>query len=78
LALISSGNNLKREQFMRSQVHNEGELSELNVKIEKKVVEDYKRMAENSEYNLEELVVIALKRFRASHCDYLKEHPTTD
>ncbi|MBK25614.1 MAG: hypothetical protein CME70_16575 [Halobacteriovorax sp.] len=63
---------------MRSQVHNEGELSELNVKIEKKVVEDYKRMAENSEYNLEELVVIALKRFRASHCDYLKEHPTTD
>ncbi len=63
---------------MRSQEHNKGELSELKVKIEKKVVEDYARMAENSEYNLEELVVIALKRFRASHCDYLKEHPTTD
>lgn len=63
---------------MRSQVHNEGELKELSVKIEKKVVEDYSRMAENSEYTLEELVVIALKRFRASHCDYLKEHPTVE
>lgn len=63
---------------MRSQVHNEGELKELKVEIEKQVVEDYHKMAENSDYNLNELVVIALKRFRASHCDYLKTEISTD
>ena len=63
---------------MRSQVHNEGELKKLTVEIEKQVVEDYSTMAENSEYNLNELVVIALKRFRASHCDYLKSNISTD
>lgn len=63
---------------MRSQVHNEGELKELSVKIEKQVVDDYFKMAENSDYDLNELVVIALKRFRASHCDYLKDQISTD
>lgn len=63
---------------MRSQIHNEGELKELSVKIEKNVVDDYFKMAENSEYDLNELVVIALKRFRASHCDYLKDQISTD
>ncbi len=63
---------------MRSQVHNDGELKELTVKIDKQVVEDYFTMAENSDYDLNELVVIALKRFRASHCDYLKSNIPTD
>jgi uncharacterized protein YkvS len=63
---------------MRSQVHNEGELKELAVKIEKQVVLDYSIMVENSDYSLDELVVIALKRFRASHCDLLKTQPRTE
>jgi len=63
---------------MRNQTHNDGELKELSVKIEKQVVDDYLAMVENSGYSMEELVVIALKRFRSSHCDYLKgeTHPT--
>lgn len=60
---------------MRSQVHNEGQLSELKVEIEKQVVADYAIMVENSDYSLNDLVVIALKRFRASHCDLLKSQP---
>lgn len=56
---------------MKTQKHNEGELAELTVNIEKQVVEDFKRMAQNSHLPLEELVVIALKRFRSSHADYM-------
>lgn len=56
---------------MKTQKHNEGELAELSVKIEKKVVEDFYSMAENSGLPLEDLVVIALKRFRSSHADYM-------
>lgn len=63
---------------MRSQIHNEGELKELKVEIEKKVVEDFSFMAENSDYELNDLVVIALKRYRASHCDMLKTQPRTE
>lgn len=55
---------------MKSQVHNKGELKELSVKIEKDVVEALERMSRNTGYELEEIVVIALKRFRASHADY--------
>ncbi|MDD0854778.1 hypothetical protein HBN50_16840 [Halobacteriovorax sp. GB3] len=55
---------------MKSQVHNEGELRELKVNIEKNVVDSIERMAENSGYTIDEIVVIALKRFRASHSDY--------
>lgn len=57
---------------MKGQVHNQGELTELKVEIEKDVVEAMKRMADNTGYPLSELVVIALKRFRASHSDYEK------
>lgn len=56
---------------MKTQKHNEGELAELTVKIEKQVVEDFNLMAENSGLPLEELVVVALKRFRSSHADYM-------
>ena len=55
---------------MRSQEYNKGELSELSVKIEKDVLDAFIAMSENSDYNLADLVVIAMKRFRASHSDY--------
>ena len=55
---------------MRGQVHNQGELQELKVNIEKDVVLAMDKMAQNTGYSLDELVVIALKRFRESHSDY--------
>ncbi len=58
---------------MKNQVHNEGELKELKVMIEKDVVESVERMAKNSGQKVEEIVVIALKRYRASHSDYDKK-----
>lgn len=63
---------------MRSQKHNEGELKELNVKVEKQVVEDFEMMARNMKMPIEELVVIAMKRFRSSHNDYMKQIPMMD
>jgi len=55
---------------VKSQKHNQGDLKELTVKIEKDVVESIERMSANSGITKDELVVIALKRFRASHGDY--------
>lgn len=55
---------------MKSQVHNQGELKELKVQIEKDVVDSIERMSKNSGFSVEEIVVIALKRYRASHSDY--------
>jgi len=55
---------------MKSQQHNQGELKELKVKIEREIVETLERMSQNTGITLDELVVIALKRFRASHGDY--------
>ena len=49
---------------MKSQKHNVGELRELTVKIEKNVVESLLRMSEGSGLSVDDLVVIALKRFR--------------
>jgi hypothetical protein len=63
---------------MKSQKHNEGDLKELKVKIEKDVVESLVKMSENSQIPLEELVVVALKRFRASHNDYMGKKPRID
>jgi fructose-1,6-bisphosphatase/sedoheptulose 1,7-bisphosphatase-like protein len=63
---------------MKSQVHNQGELKELKVKIEKSVVECLEKMATNSNMPIEELVVIALKRYRESHLDYLGKKPGLD
>ena len=60
---------------MKSQVHNEGELKELKVEIEKDVVESFEHMAKKSGIKIEDLVVIALKRFRASHGDYMGKTP---
>ena len=63
---------------MKSQVHNEGELKELKVNIEKDVVESLERMSKGSGMSIDELVVIALKRFRASHSDYEGKAFSTD
>lgn len=63
---------------MKSQIHNQGELKELVVKIEKDVVESIERMSQVSGMSMDELVVIALKRFRSSHCDYEGKTPITD
>lgn len=56
---------------MKSQKHNEGELKELKVKIEAQLIEDLEKMSENSGLPIEELVTIAIKRFRSSHADYM-------
>jgi hypothetical protein len=56
---------------MKTQKQNEGELRELTVKIESQVVSDLQTMAENSGLPVEEIVVVALKRYRSSHADYL-------
>jgi fructose-1,6-bisphosphatase/sedoheptulose 1,7-bisphosphatase-like protein len=63
---------------MKSQKHNQGDLKEITIKIEKKVVEDLELMAKNTNIPMADIVVIALKRFRASHSDYLKQTPVTE
>lgn len=55
---------------MKSQKHNQGELKELKVNIEKEVIEAFTKMSENTKIPVAELVVIALKRFRSAHSDY--------
>jgi hypothetical protein len=64
--------------MMKSQKHNQGELKEIKVKIEKEVAEDFEKMSQNTKISVDELVVIALKRFRSSHSDYLKTVPHVD
>ena len=56
---------------MKSQKHNEGELKEITLKLEVELIKDLKKMAENSGMPENDLVAIALKRFRSSHADYL-------
>lgn len=63
---------------MKSQKHNQGELKKLAVEIEKEVVESLEKMASTSGIPMEDLVVIALKRFRASHGDYTGKTPKLD
>ncbi len=55
---------------MKSQIQNQGELKELNVKIEKEVVESFERMVKASGLSMADLVVIAMKRYRSSHSDW--------
>lgn len=63
---------------MKSQKHNQGDLKELTVKIEQKVAEDLELMARNTGMSPSDIIVIALKRFRSSHLDYLKQAPPTE
>lgn len=63
---------------MKSQKHNQGDLEEITIKIEKEVIESLNIMAKNSGLNVSDLVVIAVKRFRASHADYMGNIPDVD
>jgi hypothetical protein len=63
---------------MKSQKHNQGDLKEISVKIEAKVAEDLELMSKNTGMPVSDIVVIALKRFRSSHLDYLKQVPMTE
>lgn len=55
---------------MKTQVQNQGELKELKVMIEKDVVDSFERMTKASGISYADLVVIALKRYRAAHSDW--------
>lgn len=63
---------------MKSQKHNEGDLKDLAVKIDKEVVESIERMSSVSGISVDEIVVVALKRFRSSHADYEGKVPILD
>jgi hypothetical protein len=63
---------------MKSQKHNQGDLKEITVKIENKVADDLELMSKNTGMPVADIVVIALKRFRSSHLDYLKQVPVTE
>jgi hypothetical protein len=63
---------------MKDQKYNMSELSELKVMIEKDIVESVKIMSKNSGFSEEEIVVVALKRYRAHHADYMGVAPTLD
>lgn len=56
---------------MKTQKHNDGETKELKVEIEAQLISDLELMAKNSGLPMEELVAIAIKRFRSSHADYM-------
>lgn len=63
---------------MKSQKHNQGDLKELSVTIEKDLVEAIHSMSKNSGMPVDEIVCIALKRFRAHHADYEGTTPRTE
>jgi fructose-1,6-bisphosphatase/sedoheptulose 1,7-bisphosphatase-like protein len=63
---------------MKSQKQNQGELKELTIKIDKQVAEDFETMVKNTNISMNDLVVTAMKRFRSSHNDYLKQVPMTE
>lgn len=63
---------------MKSQKHNQGELKEVTVKIENQVALDLELMSKNTGMPVADIVVIALKRFRSSHLDYMKLVPMTE
>ena len=56
---------------MKTQKQNEGELAELNIKIEAQLIKDLQTMSANTEISIEDLVAVAIKRFRSSHADYM-------
>ena len=60
---------------MKTQKYNEGILRELNVSIEEEVLNTLERMSKNTGMPLADLVVIALKRYCASHSDYDNSAP---
>ncbi len=63
---------------MKTQTHNQGELKELTVKIESDVVDSLTVMSQQSSMSIDDIVVIALKRYRASHAELLGKAPKLD
>ena len=63
---------------MKTQKHNQGDLKELKVMIEGSVVDSLQQMSENSNMTVDEIVVIALKRYRASHAELIGKAPKLD
>jgi len=63
---------------MKTQKHNQGNLKELKVNIEEAVVESILQMAQSSHMTIDDIVVIALKRFRASHAELEGKTPKLD
>ena len=63
---------------MKSQKYNQGDLKELKVEIESEVVDSFLDMEKHTGIALADLVVIALKRFKASHGDYQGKTPNID
>lgn len=63
---------------MKSQVHNQGDLKELNIKVEKEVVESFERMSQVSGLSVADMVVIAMKRYRSSHSDWDVKAPKSN
>ena len=61
---------------MKSQKHNLGEVQQLSVNIDKKVVDTIQAMSQTTGIKVDELVVIALKRYISSHCDFLNLSPS--
>lgn len=47
------------------------EVVDLSVKIEAQIISDVNLMAKNSGKSVEEIVTVALKRFRSAHADYM-------
>ena len=62
--------------LIKGQIHNQGELSSLELKIESNVVKKIEEMAKNTDYSVDDIAVIALKRFISSHCDFLNKAPS--
>ena len=60
---------------MKSQKHNQGELKEITVKIEADMAASLEEMSENSGLAQDDIVVIALKRYKAAHSDYITKKP---
>lgn len=44
---------------------------DFTVKLEQNLIKDLEVMAKNSGKSVEELVAVAIKRFRSSHADYM-------
>ncbi len=63
---------------MKDQKYNDGELAELKLQIDKKIVENLGIMAKTSGLSAADIVVIALKRYESSHADYMRVAPTLD
>lgn len=55
---------------MKSQTYNKGELKELKIMIDKETMESFERMAKHTDTPIQDLIVVAMKRFRSSHGDF--------